>query len=281
MTDDLEGLDRRLMAAVPSPGQANLDAAWGRLRRRMETPPPRPGGWLLPVAAGAAIAALLVFRPWAPRSVELVTGPGEQRTVTLSDGSSVALAPGTTIRHRPALGNPRRVELDGEAWFEVVADSIRPFLVVAGRHEVRVLGTSFGVRADQGSDSVVVTVASGRVAFRPRGGSLERTRILGRGEGAVGRGDAAPVPLPPAEVARLSAWHQGELRFEGTPLAVVVRELERRFGLRVTLAEPALGSRPVTGTLGLDSADRALEALALTLDLALHWQGQDVQLRPR
>jgi len=281
VTDDLERLDRRLMAAVPRPGRTNLDAAWGRLRRRMETPPRRRTGWLLPLVAGAAIALLLLFQPWTPRSVELVTAPGEQRTVTLSDGTSVVLAPGTTIRHRPALGNPRRVELDGEAWFEVTADSIRPFLVVTAAHEVRVLGTSFGVRADRGGDSASVTVASGRVAFRPRGGGAERTRILGRGEGALARGDAAPVPLAPAEVERLSAWHRGELRFEGTPLAAVVRELERRFGLRVTLADTALGSRPVTGRLGLDSADRALEALALTLDLELHRQGRHVQLRPR
>jgi len=85
--------------------------------------------------------------------------------IRLSDGSTVVLRPGSSLKY-PAVFNPgfRKVELKGEAFFEISRDTLRPFYVYANESVTRVLGTSFNIRAYQNESEIIVKVHTGKVS---------------------------------------------------------------------------------------------------------------------
>ena len=103
------------------------------------------------------------WRTWADPTY--ATGIGEQRIVRLDDGTRLSLNSGTRVRI--AYDHSERlVELErGEAYFEVVHNSARPFIVTAGNHQVTALGTVFVVRYE--AAQTAVTLLEGKVAVLP------------------------------------------------------------------------------------------------------------------
>lgn len=127
--------------------------------------PVRPARRRFAIAACAAVLSVIVgFALWmrADQSVLYVTETGEQRTVTLVDGSVVQL--NSRSRLRVSFSEQvRRVELlDGQALFEVAKNPARPFVVESGKTSVQAVGTQFDVYRK--STGTVVTVLEGRVA---------------------------------------------------------------------------------------------------------------------
>ncbi|RYC70119.1 FecR family protein [Spirosoma sordidisoli] len=97
--------------------------------------------------------------------VEQTNDTQQPRTVLLSDGSTVTLQPGSRISYPVSFrGNQREVVLQGEAFFSIAKNPVKPFVVYANELVTKVLGTSFWVRARQQDEQVQVTVKTGRVA---------------------------------------------------------------------------------------------------------------------
>ena len=99
------------------------------------------------------------------RSDAVVTGVGEQRTLTLEDGTRIQLNTDTraVVRYDERL---RRVELEkGEAMFEVARRPDWPFVVTAGDRQIRALGTAFVVRRE--AEVLAVTLVEGKVTVTP------------------------------------------------------------------------------------------------------------------
>jgi transmembrane sensor len=118
------------------------------------------------VAASAAALAIVVG--WiAVRSVgtTVATDRAERREVVLTDGSVVSLEPETTLRVELGKRQRRVLLTQGRALFHVAKDSTRPFIVHAGKTDVRAVGTIFGV--EQKNQSIIVTVSEGKVAVVP------------------------------------------------------------------------------------------------------------------
>lgn len=94
----------------------------------------------------------------------LSTPRGGQYSVTLPDGTNVWLNSSTTLKFPIAFaGNERRVEVTGEAYFEVSKDTTLPFLVKAGNQEIKVLGTHFNISAYSGDKVIKTTLLEGSV----------------------------------------------------------------------------------------------------------------------
>ena len=114
----------------------------------------------------------MVVRPWLRSTGEAheryVSAVGKRDSVRLADGSRVILGPASQLVVPAAFGQRgREVELHGEAYFDVVHDTTRPFVVRAGDATIRDIGTSFAVRSDSGPRLQVV-VTAGAVALRGR-----------------------------------------------------------------------------------------------------------------
>nr|WP_243843398.1 FecR domain-containing protein [Sphingomonas vulcanisoli] len=174
------------------------------------------------------------------------TKPGEQRTVTLADGSVVALNGGTTLRLDRK--DPRSAELSGgEAFFTVVHHADRPFEVKSGDVVLRDIGTRFAVSRIGGA--MDVKVAEGSVQFQPHGARVTLTKGM-----MLSYNDAsAHATVAQIAAENVAGWTRGELDFTGTPMAVAAAELSRTIGAPIQVAAE-MADKPFTGTLHVKPA---------------------------
>lgn len=253
------------------------------------------GRWrrAVPLAAAAAACLLLVVGVvWrgqervdsavVKQSATLETGIGERDTLHLADGSRVILGPGSRIAVRDAgnLGG-REVDLNGEAFFDVVHDTLRPFLVRAGSALIRDLGTSFGVRQDSAA-GVRVVVAEGVVSVTTMGDSGGTDITLHAGDAAVldHLGRIAVSRVDSAE--EFSARDRGWLVLRDAPLAEVSAVVRRWYGLELRAPEDSqLAARRLTATFTGDAVNEMITTLELALDASARVQGDTIVLSVR
>jgi len=201
---------------------------------------------------------------------ETRTGPGETRELRLTDGSLIRLGPMTMLRHASS-GRELNVELEGLAGFEVTHDPTRTFKVHAGAAEVVDIGTSFVVRAYPSDSAATVVVTSSRVALRPRARSAfapahvspvelnpgEGAMVLSSGTVVIGKAVGNEISQ---HLARLS----GRLSFENLDMKTVAADLGNWFGVKVAIADSALGKRRITAMFNNPDLSEVLDAIAET-----------------
>jgi transmembrane sensor len=170
---------------------------------------------------------------------------------TLPDGTHVTIEPKSTIKLSPLFNrSEREVRLHGEAFFDVVRDEKKPFVVHANEITAKVLGTSFTIKALSGDKNVRVEVVTGRVSVYTSG-KLSQTLqeiILTPNQGVVYNKNSKeisrtisemPQPiLPPAEVARM--------RFEEASIKEILEAIEKVYGVDIEFDEAVFASCTVT-----------------------------------
>ncbi|MDZ7779993.1 MAG: FecR domain-containing protein [Gemmatimonadota bacterium] len=190
--------------------------------------------------------------PLAARTV--ATGPGEVVTVTLADGSDVRVGPESELTFT-GTGRNRTVRLEGRAFFGVAEDDDRRFIVETEQGRVAVFGTRFEVRSKP--ERFRVTVVEGKVGVT----SEELEVELVEGE----MSDKEPGrPLSKRRASDIHdqlEWMGNHLVFRATPLARVVEEVRRHFGVAVTLDAPQFQDVPITATFTNRSADDVILVL--------------------
>jgi len=267
-----------LSAPRSGPSSEAVDRAWETLSLRLAPgpdeqevvqrshPPRRWLGWAAVVTAivgSSLVASHLHHDHSAVTTFE--ARPGQQGRLTLSDGSAVVLAPGSTLEVRADYGeSTRRVELAGEALFDVRADPTLPFHVETRRGRVVVLGTEFAVRSFEGEGVDQVAVRSGRVRFG--GHDADPSLHATVASGQVGRlRDRAGSPTVAADTTPALAWTVDAWSFSASTLSEVVSELERRWG-RPVRVDSAVADRRVSGAYRSESPEEMLTAISLATD---------------
>jgi transmembrane sensor len=214
------------------------------------------------------------------------TDLGEQRIVTLADGSVVTLNTSSTIK--VDFSNQRRnIELiEGEAFFRVAHDAARPFDVTARDATARAVGTQFNVRI--AGESTLVSVVEGVVDVRERvqretaaqaPAAAERLRLHKGEEAAVDarqtqgeQQSARVVRTVHAAPLRAVAWTRGRVEFEGTPLVDVLDEFQRYRKFDVSVAEPLRKIR-LTGSFDAQDLESALAYIATLPNVVVETTG--------
>jgi len=274
-------LDQLKAAWRPARAEASwdVDRAWRRVAGRLDEKPTvvyrNPFMPRSPILAMAAAVLLLVgaawlwsqFRPGTAAPAIYATHAGERRAVDLADGTRIVLAPGSELQVAGDYGREiRRVDLRGEAWFEVKHDAERPFLVHAAGTITEDLGTEFLVQELPGGAGVRVALVSGSASLRHEGEPADAGVTLSANEiGLLAPGQATARVERDASLGALVAWPQGRLEFEDARLAEVAAAITRWYGIPVVLADGSLAERRFTGTLRLGALDDALEVLRLSL----------------
>lgn len=225
--------------------------------------------------------------------VRYATQAGQQRTVRLPDGTVVTLNADSRLTTAAtwAAQTPREVWLEGEAFFQVshlsrqanlaVAEATgnAKFVVHAGKLNVAVLGTTFNV-LNRSEDLNHVTLNSGKVL-------VERATLFGHEQALMAPNELVEYSTSrrqlvkrPVVAAHYSAWVNGTLKFDRTPLAEIVRLLHDSYGLDIVVADPALLRQTVTGALPSKNADVLLQALAESLGMRAERDGKNVRFLP-
>ncbi|MGE0627690.1 MAG: FecR domain-containing protein [Hyphomicrobiaceae bacterium] len=232
-----------------------------RTRARMTRRTLLGGAVVLGVGAGLRASGIIGPRLFADH----VTAVGEQRTVTLPDGSTAALN-GNTALSVDFNAMQRGLTLhDGEAMFAVRPDPKRPFMVEANGARTVATGTTFDVdiRATETSVTVVegrVDVSASSLSVPVAVASNQRIRYLA--EGRLTRPEAV-------DAAMETAWQRGKLIFNGRPLRDVVAEIERHRRGTIVIASSRLRNLAVTGVFETSDPEAILQAIEDTLDVAV------------
>lgn len=245
--------------------------------------------FILGVGVGASASALaaaglagLLFRSTPP--VEVETALGEVRRTPLPDGSIAAL--NTSTRILVAMQDDRRAVTlhEGEAWFEVVQDRARPFVVQAGPIRVRAVGTAFSVRRrDAGAE---VLVSHGSVSTWVEGREHEVLRL--RAGSRVFVPDAG-VPLARSgivgnasgEIERTLAWRSGDLILEGESLAFAASELNRHNSRKIVIKDPELAREPLVGYFKTNEPERFARTAADLVGGRAIVESNQIRIEPR
>lgn len=182
---------------------------------------------------------------------EVYVPNGERMQVLFQDGSKVHLNSGSRIRYPKQFGlSERRVQLEGEAWFEVAKNRNRPFVVDLSCLDVRVLGTTFDVKAYPGEEAILVALESGSVELKSK---TLKNLLLKPGEKAFyNRASGRCEVARSRNVAAYSAWRRNVLVFKDAPLSEVMATLSRTYNIAFTVADST--ALQYTYTLTTDSA---------------------------
>jgi transmembrane sensor len=237
-------------------------------------------GGLAAAAAAAGIGFVLL-----PSRGELYrTEPGEQRRITLADGSSVMLNTASRLRVRMTDTERRLTLEEGQAFFRVAKDSSRPFRVFAGNDEVRAIGTAFDVRRD--GDRARVVLVEGVVAIyrgtehkpaeapkvlnHPMAVAPEDhlLAVLEAGQQAVLAPDA-PVQVASVDLAKAQAWRFGRLILDSAPLGDTVADLNRYGGKQIVLADSSLETLRISGVFHTRQPDAFVEGVTAALPVRI------------
>lgn len=229
------------------------------------------------VAIAAAVGVLALGVAWIgwsalPQTHMIETAPGEQRTITLADGSTVVLDGATRLAMDRR--KPREVTLEaGRALFEVEHDEAYPFLVEVGDTTLTDLGTIFdvtrlqdGARVTVSEGSVQVDAGAGRAVLNPGDSAVSSPR-------GIERGSIAPEDV--------DGWREGRLSWNNERLTVVAQDLSRALNRSVSLA-PSLADRRFSGSLNTTASPAQQKArLELLLGVAVIEDSEGWRLEPR
>jgi len=230
------------------------------------------------------------------------TAVGQQRSMTLADGSVVILNTNTQIKvdYNNEYRNIRL--LQGEAHFTVAKNALRPFRVYAGNGRVQAVGTAFSVYLRD--DSVDVTVTEGEVELASVGipdvdlllqqgkssgsnqspgsiamaddGLIEALGRIKAGESAtfqdavnidVARIIDAIETVEAPEMAKRLSWREGVLTFAGDPLVVVVDEISRYTTVSIEISDPVVRATRIGGRFPIGETDAMFDALEANFGL--------------
>lgn len=162
------------------------------------------------------------------------TPRGRQYQITLPDGSKVWLNAASSIRYpNHFTGSERKVEITGEAYFDVAKDASAPFVVEAGNEDIQVLGTEFNVMSYDDETYVKTTLVNGSVKV----GVDYAARILKPGQQSlVGKNQSLQVKSD-IDVDEVIAWKNGRFAFSEVSLETIMKQVSRWYDVDVSFSD--------------------------------------------
>jgi transmembrane sensor len=163
----------------------------------------------------------------------LATPRSGQYQLRLPDGTKVWLNSESSIHYPTGFrGKERRVQITGEAYFEVTHDKEMPFIVEKGDIQVEVLGTHFNVNAYNDESAIKTTLLEGKVKVVKKTASVQQMAILTPGQQAV-IPNSNRIQVRKADVDNVVAWKNGLFHFESADIKTVMRQLARWYDVEV------------------------------------------------
>lgn len=242
-----------------------------------------------------AFALLWLFQPihpakesvsFANQFQRVVVPYGSKTKVELPDGSVVTLNSGSSLRYasNDFNNNKRNVLLEGEGFFEVKKDSSRPFYVNTPGTKVKVLGTTFNVKAYLDESTEEMTLVTGFVEIYAGSDIKEEEKpvmlkpnekaVFVRSTGKISRLDplpenttAEPVKLETikhqsnAKTEQIISWKDNRLIFDNESFSSLVVKLERWYDVKISVNYPELNNARFTGKFDKETVEQVFNAL--------------------
>lgn len=161
----------------------------------------------------------------------LQTPRGGQYKITLPDGTKAWLNAASSLKYPVVfVGNERKVEISGEAYFEVAKDAAKPFKVQLNNMEVEVLGTHFNINGYPDEDDVKTTLLEGKVKVT----AANKSKLLQPGQQALLTSSGSFEVADEVNLEEVVAWKDGNFQFENSDIKAVMRQLARWYDVEVS-----------------------------------------------
>jgi len=225
--------------------------------------------------------------PKVPAISSIVTRNGNKTKINLPDGSQVWLNAGSRLDYNITDFNQesREVELTGEAFFDITHNAAKPFIVRSGNMRIRVLGTSFNVKAYPGEDNMETSLIRGSVEItmkdkpgnvfvlkpneklvvavnalqtKTEGSNYIKT-LLKEGDGII---MLKKLDYEAAEkIVVETAWVDNKLVFHSEKFSSLALKMERWYGIRIKFKDQAKEDLMFTGIFTTETIQQALNAM--------------------
>jgi transmembrane sensor len=204
---------------------------------------------------------------------------GNKKIISLPDGSTVVLNSDSKLTYGSDFSRNRIINLEGEGFFEVKKDEAHPFTVITGKISTTALGTSFNVRAYGESSDIQVSLASGKVRVQ---NTEDKNLIeINPGEAVDFSNQLQTFRKKQIDISKVLNWKEGILHFDKVPFHQVILELERWYGVEISLS----GTKKVleykcTGTFKKhEYLSNVLKVLSYSLDFEYEINENQVELK--
>ncbi len=212
-------------------------------------------------------------------STTVFAGKGYVSSVILPDSSKVWINSGSSITYSNDFGeNKRELSIKGQAYFEVVKNKKKPFVVNADDVQVKVLGTRFTLEDYENSGFVSVVLEEGAVEM-----TMERFPnrkiLLSPGDKVTYNVENQKIEKRKVKASRYSSWRNGILNFYNSPLKAVVNKLSNRYNYSFNL-DKSLEDIKVTFSVNQEDLSSVLELLKVITPIDIKVKEDSVLIMP-
>ena len=189
------------------------------------------------------------------------TEKGIKSNIILPDGTNVKLNSDTRITFPGRfVGKTREVKIDGEAFFDVVTDSLHPLVVTTAKGlMIKVTGTKFNIKSYPNDNSEEATLYEGKIALISHGNTYnmlpDNQLIITSNE--------RPVKVGSPKMDDIKAWTEGRLVFDETPLSEVIKVLERWHGVTFAVTDSSILNKTITGSFSSESIQYIMHIIGI------------------
>jgi len=223
-----------------------------------------------------------------------VSSAGERKSFQLPDGTKVMLNAGSIIRISKDFNKEgREIALEGEAFFDVTKDAQRPFVIHTSSMDVKVLGTTFNVKAYPEDKMSEAALLNGSVEIRVKKDNStillhpsEKILIPNIAAGSASNTAAAkdiPEPAKNYSIGKLIAnpadssiaevsWTENKLAFTDDSFEEIAAELERWYNVSIQFEDTSLKQFRYTATFDKKTIEQVLNALAASRPFAYRFE---------
>ena len=209
---------------------------------------------------------------------EVSAPKGQIAECVLADGTRVWLNTGSTIQYNPTLwGKNRVIKLTGEAYFKVTENQHKPFIVETSDVQVKVLGTSFNVKAYPDEKNTETTLEEGRIQLLINDFPEQAPIELNPGDHAIYQTDNKKLNIEKTDTYLLTAWRDGKYIFKDADLKTIVQQLEKLYDVHIYLKNKQMGQLRFRGMFEYNkNILDALETIERSTSLKYRMNGREI-----
>ncbi len=258
----------------------DVDKAFKIINNRVVFKSPRTNFWQywMKIAAVLIIPLLLgnlLYFSFHPKNLtthqkpvynELFAAFGTRSSLKLSDGTSVWLNSGSSIKYPDRfVGNDRTVILKGEAYFEVESNPKKPFIVETSSLSVKATGTKFNVFGYPSEDETAVTLVSGKVEVSLTGDkkNIKNSKLDPNQHFSFNKTNGT-VSVINDDTYKYTSWIDGKLIFRNEPLSSVVKRISQVFNIDIEIKGEEIMKYNLRATFQDESLSEILQLLKMS-----------------
>ncbi len=182
---------------------------------------------------------------FGPEMIVVNTGFGEQKSITLPDGTTVLLNSKSTLSYPAQFSDiSRHVTIEGEGLFSVTKNPNKPFSVAANALKTTVLGTEFNVNAYPNDSLVCVSLLEGAVRIEQE----ENNMLLSPNEQVIFKLSDQTISKSEFDASIITAWKENTIVFKNTEFDKVKNIIEREYGVSIEFKQSEIKQYKISGT---------------------------------